>query len=669
MKHNKTLKKDIIAGPKKAKVSGGHLSDRKVLIILFLLVFVLYGRSLFNKYSLDDELVVYNNKTIEKGFAALPEIFTSFYSQTDKMQYGYRPVVKATFAIEYGFFGQNPFVSHLINLLLYILLLYVLFLFLKYIFNHYTPWFALLVTLLFMAHPVHAEVVCSLKNRDELLSFSGGISAVYLITLYASNNKKMYLLAAQLCLWVGFFAKLSALTFVGIIPLTLYFFTGMPWRKNMAISVATGFLLLLLLYLSRRMLPEAIQPFSITENPLFADNSIAARMAIGMSTLLFYLRLLIFPHPLSFFYGYNMFDGVTAGSIEVWLSLVVYLFLAGWAFYKIKEKHPLSFALLFYLISISMFANIATPVAGIVGERFAFAATLGFCIAVVWLVFSLTGTPLTGTPAKAFSFSSKAFLILGGLMLVYGALTFSRNSAWKDHKTLFTTDIEHLTWSAKANSLLAGTLFKEAIDDIAVSRNAQKNKAKVDSALFYYQRSVDVYPAYSPSWNNMGSIYFVFYQDYEKAIPYFKKAVETDSNYVEPYFNLGYAYELTGDTPMAVDYYLRTLQKDSAYIKALSNLGNIYERQGRTEEFMTINQKIITLAPASDVPYINISNHYLLNGDTLNAIAYMEKAFEKAPANTGLINNLIIYYEDKGPVEKADFYKLKLEEAFKINKR
>lgn len=655
-------KKDNTAS-KQHKRQGLLLSNRQVLVVLTLLVFVLYGKSLFNKYSLDDELVAYNNPVVEKGFAGLPEIFTTFYAQTDKMQYGYRPIVKASFAIEYGIFGRHPFVSHLINLLLYILLLYVLFLFLKSIFNRYTPWFALLITLLFMAHPVHAEVVCSLKNRDELLSFLGGITAVYLMLMYASNNKIWYLIAAQMCLLAGFFAKLSTLTFVGIIPLSLYFFTGVPLRKNIIISASTGFILLLLLYLSRLMLPEAIQPFSITENPLFVDHSFSARIITGMSSLLFYLRLLLLPHPLSFFYGYNMFEGVTWGSVEVWLSMAIYLFLAGWALYKIKEKHLLSYAILFYLISISMFANLATPVAGIVGERFAFAATLGFCISVVWIVFFLTKTPLTDAVVKTPSFSSKTYLILGVMLLLYGIKTFNRNSAWKDHKTLFTTDIEHLEWSAKANSLLAGTLFKEAIDDIAVSRNAQKNKAMVDSALIYYQRSVDVYPAYSPSWNNMGSIYFVFYQDYKKAIPYFKKAIESDSNYVEPHFNVGYAYELTGDTSMAITYYLRTLQKDSAYIKAISNLSNIYERQGRTADFLAMNMKIMELVPASDVPYVNISNHYLLSGDTVNAIAYMEKAFEKAPSNTGLINNLIIYYEGKGQTEKVDFYKMKLKET------
>jgi len=651
---DKQKKKNSVAQQKGASTL--TLANKYVLAILVVFTFVLYGRSLLNTYALDDELVVYNNKVIEQGFKAIPKIFTSFYAQTDKMQYGYRPIVQTTFALEYGIFGQNPFVSHLINLLLYIALLYVLFLLLKKIFRTYILLFPFFIVLLFMAHPVHTEVVCSLKNRDELLSFLGGISAVYLMLNYAEQKKLIYFIAANICLWLGFFSKLSALTFLGVIPLSLYFFTHISLKKNIAISGLTAVFLLLLFYLSRQMLPPAIQPFSITENPLFAESSLMLRLSLAMSSLLFYLKLLFFPHPLLFFYGYNMMPVEGMGSITFWLSLIIHLALAALAIYKIKEKHPSSFALLFYFISISMFVNIATPVAGIVGERFTFAASLGFCMVVVYMVLYLLGkTPAEKAILKPFKVQN-AYIILGVVLFLYSFKTIDRNAAWQNHKTLFTSDINYLSQSAKANSLLAGTLFKEAIDDLAVSRNAARNKAKVDSALFYYQQSVNIYPKYSPSLNNMGSIYFVFYQDYKKAMPYFQRAIAADSNYVEPFFNLGYSFELTGDSVQALHYYELTLRKDSNHVKALSNLSRLYEVKGEEDLFFEINQRIMRADTLSDVPYINISNHYLTTGDTLKAVEFMEKAYDKAPSNTGLVENLIIYYEGKGNKEKVEFY-------------
>lgn len=636
-----------------------RLTPIRVFLLLTVLVAVVYGRTLFNRYALDDELVVHNNPRIEKGFAAIPEILTSFYSETEKMQYGYRPVVQITFAIEYGIFGLNPFVSHLINLLLYVALLYVLFLVLKKLFDNLWEGFPLLVVLLFMAHPVHAEVVCSLKNRDELLSFLGGIGAVYFLLRYAESNKIALFAAAQLCLWLGFFSKLSALTFLGIIPLTLFWHGSVGMRKNMIISGITAFLMLLLFYLSRLMLPEAIQPFSITENPLFIHSTFELRFATAMLSLLFYIKLFIFPHPLLFFYGYDTMPDAHLGNLWVWVSLLIAGAMLLWALWHFKKRRVEAFGILFWFISISMFANMATPVAGIIGERFAFAAVLGFCILLAVLLLRLAGTRVSEKNITN-DIRQKVLLFTAVIVAVWGIRSFVRAGDWYNHKTLFTNDIPYLTQSAKANSLLAGTLFKEAVEDLGASRNAARNKAKVDSALVYYKQSVEVYPAYSPSWNNMGSIYFMFYGDYKKAIPYFEKAAETDTNYVEPFFNLGYCYELTGDTAKAIDYYMQTLQKDSTYIKALSNLSHIKDAQGNSQAFFALNETIMRVAPASDVPYINISNHHLFAGDTLKAVEYMEYAFEKAPQNELLIQNLIIYYQGKGNAPKVSYYEEKL---------
>ncbi|MDD3876380.1 MAG: tetratricopeptide repeat protein [Bacteroidales bacterium] len=649
-KHRNNAKKPLIQA---------LFSKRNAMILIALFAIILYGKSLSNKYALDDELVVHDNALIAKGFEAIPTIFTSFYAETEKMQYGYRPIVQMTFAIEHQFFGENPNISHLINLILYIFTGFILFKFLSRILAQSHLIVPLGITLLFMAHPAHTEVVCSLKNRDELLSFLGGMGAVMFMFSFVESKKIKFFVLANISLWLGFFSKLSALTFLAVIPLCLYFFTTISIKRNLIYSGITAFALLLLFYLSRLMLPEQIQPFSITENPLFVENGFLLKLNTGLYALWFYLKLLVFPHPLSFFYGYNMFPIEGSAYIFIVLSVIIYVFLLGYAIFKLKEKHLLSFIILFYLSSISMFTNILTPVAGIVGERFVYAASLSFCMALVYGFFKLTKTPIFNTHINPKSLNRIIILLLI-FLLPYSLKTISRNNAWYDHKSLFVSDIEHLQNSAKANSLLAGTLFKEAIDDLSISRNAAKNKLKVDSALYYYNLSVEVFPEYSPSWNNMGSIYFVFYQDYQRAMPYFEKAIETDSNYVEPYFNLAYCHDLTGDTASAIQFYMKTIEKDSGYVKAYSNLSLIYAARGETELFETCNHKIMKIDPNLDVPYVNLGNYYLVNGDTTLAVEYMEKAFEKAPSNTSLAQNLVVYFENIGDIQKADYYRSQL---------
>ena len=101
------------------------------VVIILLFSFILYGNTIRNKYSMDDDFVTYNNPAIQKGIKAIPEIFTSFYSEKEGYKYGYRPVVKSTFAIEHQLFGQNPHISHFINILLYAFICILLFFILK----------------------------------------------------------------------------------------------------------------------------------------------------------------------------------------------------------------------------------------------------------------------------------------------------------------------------------------------------------------------------------------------------------------------------------------------------------------------------------------------------------------------------------------------------------
>ena len=82
---------------------------------------MLYGNTIPNEFSMDDELVTLDHKIVSKGFSGIPEIFTSRYVQNDQQSYEYRPIVQVTFAIEHQFTGGNPHFSHFINIVLYAL--------------------------------------------------------------------------------------------------------------------------------------------------------------------------------------------------------------------------------------------------------------------------------------------------------------------------------------------------------------------------------------------------------------------------------------------------------------------------------------------------------------------------------------------------------------------
>ena len=241
-------------------------------VVLSLLVFglVLYGNTIFNKYAIDDNLVV-SNELVEKGLKAIPEIFsTHYFSQEGNVgssSADYRPVVKATFALEHQLWGKKPGRSHLINILLYVALSVLLFYILKRLLYNYNILFPYLVTLVFMAHPVHTEVVASLKNRDEMMAFLCGLGTLWSILNYADTKKIRYLALAPLLFLTGYLCKSSILPFLILIPLVLVFFNRMPVKK-----VAPVFIVLLVVALIAQMgpnlfLPSAERIKSYIENP------------------------------------------------------------------------------------------------------------------------------------------------------------------------------------------------------------------------------------------------------------------------------------------------------------------------------------------------------------------------------------------------------------------
>ena len=105
--------------------------NKKTILLFFIFCFLFYGNSLKNKYALDDDYItvtnfpvkgqkyVPNHPLVSKGFKGIPKIWKSRYASDEESSFDYRPLVTASFAIEYGIFGQNPFISHLINILIY----------------------------------------------------------------------------------------------------------------------------------------------------------------------------------------------------------------------------------------------------------------------------------------------------------------------------------------------------------------------------------------------------------------------------------------------------------------------------------------------------------------------------------------------------------------------
>jgi len=632
--------------------------DRGVYILIFVFSFILYGNTISNYYSLDDIYVTDGNPQINKGIKAIPEIFTSLYADVNaddgsKMTFGYRPIVKTTFAIENQFFGNAPHVSHVINILLYFLALIVLYQLLRRLLKDYNPVFSLMVVLLFAAHPMHTEVVASLKNRDVLLAFIFSFLAIDKFVQYVDTTKIKYVIYGMLLLLLGYLSKADVLIYIAVIPLVIYFFRDINPKKIIISFVTVIVAIAIARYIPRFFLPAPHRPSLFFENPLLFEDDKLMHISTGFSVLLFYLKKILWPDTMLFYYGFNTIKVVGFGNAAVIVSMIIYATLFGVAIYLFRKKHIISFSLLLFFISISIYANMVKPVMGIVADRFLFVPVLSLALLLVYLFFRIFQVKLTQQVFKPGQIN-KLIVAMLLVLIPYSAITIDRNKDWKDLLTLTSHDIKDLDSSAKAHFLYGVALKNKIVKTQAYWK--KEAKPDIDLMLKHFKKAVVIFPGYYDAWNQLGEIYMVVKKDYKRADVCFKEALEVNPDFRKPYYNLGYLNYTNKKYDLAKKYFLEYLKVEPKHIQTYSLLSKMAFKQNNLDEALDWNKKILAFNPDAAVAYFNMGNYLLQSSDTLQAVKNFEIAAELDPSNIQLLKNLRRYFTNKGDKEKANYY-------------
>lgn len=644
-------------------------SNRYFVLFFFVFTAILYGNTVLNKWAVDDNFVTGpQNELVKKGFKAIPEIFSSFYVVTKgnvgTQQSDYRPVVKMTYAIEYGLWGgQKAGRSHIINVLLYFWISTLLFFILRRLLKDYNILFPFLITLLFMVHPVHTEVVASLKNRDELLSFLCGLGGLHFFLRYAERKKNIYIFAALLVFVIGYLSKSSILPFILLYPLVLYFFTDLKLKNFIWIFIGVLIAGLAAQVIPRLFLPKAIHVNSFIENPLFMERSLWIRLGTGLLTLLFYLRILIFPHPLLYYYGYDMIPVTDLGNILVLFSLIIHLGLFIYAIRKFREKHILSFAILWYLIALAIYSNIITPMVGIVAERFVFNASLGFIIALVYFLFKIFRTePMSLT--IEFNERAKIIVIVFLLFIPCAVLTITRNRDWRNLRDLYMADIKHQDKSVKANIEFAELFSGMVYRDPDYQKYGAVNEELQQVIVSRFRKALKMYPNDYATLNDLGAAYINFTQKPDSGMAFLKKAIALRPDLQSAYVNMAMAYRKKNMPDSAIINYQKVLQINPGALSAVFKMADLYFEKGEVGNAIKINEDIIKAYPTLDVPYFNIGYYHIMHGDTTTAIQYWEQAARRK-ATYEVCYNLSMMFKARGDMNKANYYSGLAEDAKK----
>lgn len=597
-------------------------------LLFIVLSFVFYGGTVGHKYSMDDDLVtttyeypsndpkdrelISRHDLVEKGISGIPEIFTSHYARNQKQSYSYRPVTTSSFAIEYQFFGSNPAVSHFFNVLLYGLVVILLFRLIRIALPRAKIGLALIISLLFLIHPIHTEVVCSIKSRDELLCLGFGLGALIYLLKFADQKKWWILLLSFVFLLLSILSKRTGFVFIPIAALTLYFFRDVKlWKIIVSAVVLSSLVLIRRLIVVGMVGAPVLREKMFYENPLYFSDSLMDRVPMFFYTMAYYIKLLFVPYPLRYYYGYQQVEIATWEDPLVWISAVVLIAFVLFLFWRIRKKELWVYGALFFFLAIGGVCNLLFPAVGIIAERFVFVASIGFSMVAGWFLFKLI-------TSEARIRSKLGIIGSAILVLVCFVQIVSRNPDWEDRATIYQNDMPHLQLSAKAHSLLGQYYATEVRGMQGKIRAAQQNNnmqlvqeynSKLDSAIHHFARCIEIYPDYTVSYNNLGAMYYLFKGDNEKAQINFQKAIELDSDYIEANFNLANTYvwdhQCLSSLTILIERYRDTLVYSNAppdqFLEENSDLATSF---GRFHTGLTATLKTVANSATSSEAFI-----------------------------------------------------------------
>ncbi|GAB4452190.1 MAG: hypothetical protein Fur0028_07690 [Bacteroidales bacterium] len=637
--------------------------------IVFFLTFVYYGNTVFNDYALDDAIVITQNDYTQKGIAGIPEIFknelfTGFFKVKKDLVAGgrYRPLSMVTFALEVEFFGLNPHVSHFINVLLFALLCLILLRVLEKLVSHrykssvWIQYIPLLTTLLYLVHPIHTEVVANIKGRDEIMSLLGALISFYFIMKAIEGKDKWKNLAlAFVSYLLAMLSKEIAATFIVTIPLALWFFTNTKFKTIVQTTLPLMSAAIIYFVIRQSVLGQVgIKTMPELMNDSFLEMNSSQKFATIMYTMGIYIKLLFFPHPLTYdYYPYHI--PITEWSNwHAWLSLLLVLFLAWVALKGFLKKSLISFAILFYAISLAPVSNFLFPVGVFMNERFVFVASIGFCMIAAYFIAQYL-------PQKIKS-SQLRIAILVVLLVAYGIKTISRNSKWKNDFTLFTTDVKVSVNGAKSNCSAGGKLIEEATKP----GNEDKRNDYLKQAIKYLTHSLEIYPNYGDALLLLGNGYFEYNKNLDSSIWAYRKLLTlnpehnlaysntelvlraTDSvdykikvwedyftinpNRFEVNYQLGILYgRFKNDLPKAKYYLLRAQAINPNDAAVNKDLGVAYGMSMQYDSSLVFLKKAVEIDPKDSQTLVNIGITYLNLNQTDVALDYFQKASKIDP--------------------------------------
>ncbi|MCS6904436.1 MAG: tetratricopeptide repeat protein [Bacteroidia bacterium] len=604
-------------------------------ILAFILSIAAYWTTLKNQYALDDYVSIVQNKFTQKGFAGIKDLLLhdslrGYLGEGSEFEARYyRPLSFVTFAIEIGIWKDKALPkSHLINILLLAITgCLILVLLVRYLHPEQKE-IGFLTMLFFILHPIHTEAVANLKGRDEVLTFLFMLLSLLLLLRYLEKKNYRWIVFSCISFFLAMLSKENGVNLIGIIPLMLLLYRRLTLGKVFQITSIYLSIAILFILLRYRIVGFTLaNPSQDYIGNFYYAASLHEKLATIFWILGRYLKMLFFPHPLSWHYYYREIYYQTFANPKALISLLLHIGAGAWALYytflSIRKKVVFNpylrarvFCILFYLISIFLISNLVVNIGGYVGERFLYQASFAVCLGVAVGVSAF----MNAINKQRLIWKQIVMASVGGVVLLFFIQTSSRCKDWKDNHTLFLADRDKCPDSVmgtKAAALAYRELGEKASDPQERERYFQLSEKYINHTLkvapffidawvekgllayarknldeeeYCYKQGEKINPRHGNVRNNLAKVYITRAQnaqnqnDLAKALMFARKAREYAPQDPAVYSNLGLYFALNQQLDSAIFNYKIAVQTAPHNADHWYGLGwAYYQAQNMTE--------------------------------------------------------------------------------------
>jgi len=516
--------------------------------------FLLFGITIGFDYTfMDDLTLVKNQMEAFKSSRAISGAFTddAFHLPQGKRFY-FRPVLTLSFIADARIGGGSFAMYHFSNIAYHILATFLLFLlFMGFGFERIRSF---IFGMIFLVHPLATQAVAWVPGRnDSLLAICILGSFIFWIR-YMQKGKAQDLVIHLALFFMSLLTKENAI----VLPVLAVGYTIVRFRKPAGFFLlpAAGWIITLFLWIVLRQ--QALGGGGITSYLALAHS-----VLINLPGIMPYLGKAFFPFDLSVFpILADMKGSFVLGIVAFALlaALVVYTRPKQWFWYFFGSAWFLAFLL-------PSFISVNTLVRDFSEHR-------GYLPLAGLLLFVLA----TGPVIKADFTRRVPLLVMAGVILLYGFLTFRHTRFFHDRFT-------------------------------------------------FWQNALKTSPSHAFNANNLGAMYFLE-GDFVHAEKYFRRALELNPQEPMANSNTGLVCMNTERPAEAEQYYLEEIRINPTYEDAYYNLGLLYARYSRIEEALPQWEKILTINPAHNDAYKMLLYTYekLQRTDDYNRILGMARA-------------------------------------------